>query len=173
MPEPALKITPAGGEPGQSASVRIPTESGEPARTASLRPEPRQAAPVQAAPVQAAPVQAAPPQAAPVLTAPAPAPPVQQAEKPTGCEMAFTIRGEEKKAVFTEFPAVIGRDVINDGTVSMVHCSLNIEDGRMIIRDLESANGVYVNGIRISQPTAVQRDDRVIIGRAMASFRFV
>jgi peptidoglycan lytic transglycosylase D len=51
-------------------------------------------------------------------------------------------------------PFVIGRELdcdvrIEDGRVSRKHVEVSIEDGRWIVRDRQSGNGVFVNGRRI------------------------
>src|SRR5262249_16453336 len=51
-------------------------------------------------------------------------------------------------------PFVIGREVdcdvrLEDGRVSRKHVEVSIEDGRWIVRDRQSGNGVFVNGKRI------------------------
>jgi membrane-bound lytic murein transglycosylase D len=51
-------------------------------------------------------------------------------------------------------PFVIGRELdcdvrIEDGRVSRKHVEVSIEDGRWIVRDRQSGNGVFVNGRRV------------------------
>jgi predicted component of type VI protein secretion system len=53
-------------------------------------------------------------------------------------------------------PAVVGRssdaDVhLNDPWVSRVHCEICRRDGNLVVRDLESRHGVYVNEQRVPQ----------------------
>lgn len=54
-----------------------------------------------------------------------------------------------------EEPQLIGRSSeslpLSDGTVSRRHAELTPDDGRWYLRDLESANGTFVNGEPISQ----------------------
>ncbi|MFO0961038.1 MAG: FHA domain-containing protein [Isosphaeraceae bacterium] len=65
---------------------------------------------------------------------------------------------------------VIGRDPqaakyrLDHPNVSRLHASLAVDEGRVILADLGSANGTFVNGERISRPTALQAGDRVDIG---------
>ncbi|MBB3208616.1 EAL domain-containing protein (putative c-di-GMP-specific phosphodiesterase class I) [Rhodopirellula rubra] len=54
-------------------------------------------------------------------------------------------------------------------TVSGNHAELRLIDGRLVIRDLDSTNGTYVNGSRISEPTIVSDED--LIHFAEAPFR--
>jgi ABC transport system ATP-binding/permease protein len=60
-----------------------------------------------------------------------------------------------------------GADFIVDAAlVSRVHCRLTaLPDGQLELRDLESTNGTYVNGVRIGQPLILVSGDRVKVGR--------
>jgi pSer/pThr/pTyr-binding forkhead associated (FHA) protein len=60
-----------------------------------------------------------------------------------------------------------GADFIVDAAlVSRVHCRLTaLPDGELELRDLESTNGTYVNGVRIGQPLRLAPGDRVQVGR--------
>jgi ABC-type multidrug transport system ATPase subunit len=65
---------------------------------------------------------------------------------------------------------VIGRDVhevqyvLEHPHVSRRHARLTVESDRVTIGDLESSNGTYVNGRRITTPTALLPGDRIDIG---------
>ena len=53
------------------------------------------------------------------------------------------------------FPAIVGRDPdcdirLHDSWVSRLHCELNQVKGRLVILDLESRHGTFVNGTRVS-----------------------
>jgi EAL domain-containing protein (putative c-di-GMP-specific phosphodiesterase class I) len=54
-------------------------------------------------------------------------------------------------------------------TVSGNHAELRLIDGRLVIFDLKSTNGTYVNGERITEPTIVSDED--LIHFAEAPFR--
>ena len=60
-----------------------------------------------------------------------------------------------------------GADFIVDAAlVSRVHCRLTaLPDGQLELRDLESTNGTFVNGIRIGQPLRLVSGDRLQVGR--------
>lgn len=71
----------------------------------------------------------------------------------------FPLRGEVK----------LGREkdngiVLADTKVSRHHASLAPVAETVIIHDLGSANGTYVNGVQISQPTRLHHHDRVSLG---------
>ena len=65
---------------------------------------------------------------------------------------------------------VIGRDAgaarfhLDHPHVSRLHASLAIEGGRVVLTDLGSANGTFVNGRRLDRPTALDPGDRLDIG---------
>ncbi|MBX9578896.1 MAG: FHA domain-containing protein [Gemmataceae bacterium] len=48
--------------------------------------------------------------------------------------------------------------------VSRLHASLAVRDGRVVLADLGSANGTFVNGRRVGRPVALAPGDRIDIG---------
>jgi pSer/pThr/pTyr-binding forkhead associated (FHA) protein len=54
---------------------------------------------------------------------------------------------------------------IEDALVSRNHAELVVTTSSVVIRDLESRNGVRVNGVRITEPTELKANDRVRLGR--------
>ncbi len=48
--------------------------------------------------------------------------------------------------------------------VSRRHMRLFVENGQVFVEDLGSTNGVYVNRVRITQPTPVGPEDRIRVG---------
>jgi ABC-type multidrug transport system ATPase subunit/pSer/pThr/pTyr-binding forkhead associated (FHA) protein len=74
-----------------------------------------------------------------------------------------------------EYRMKIGRDVTNDlviphPLVSRFHAEVIFRDGKYIIYDLGSINGVHVNGKRVSGKAVVEFGDRIQIGGS--TFRF-
>jgi len=68
-----------------------------------------------------------------------------------------------------EFPVVIGRDTsnqmrLNDDMASRRHAELMLRDGRLVVRDLLSTNGTFVNDNLITE-VEVNPGDRIRIGR--------
>lgn len=39
--------------------------------------------------------------------------------------------------------------IINSGTVSNYHCQIHMQGGNLVLRDLQSLNGSYINGMRV------------------------
>jgi pSer/pThr/pTyr-binding forkhead associated (FHA) protein len=66
-------------------------------------------------------------------------------------------------------PFRIGRDSscelqLFDVRVSRQHARIEFSAGEYVLTDLNSSNGVYVNGTRLTQPVALQHDDTIEIG---------
>jgi pSer/pThr/pTyr-binding forkhead associated (FHA) protein len=49
--------------------------------------------------------------------------------------------------------------------ISRHHCVLLIEEGRVVVRDLGSRNGTFVNGEKIEGDRALENADRLTVGR--------
>ena len=48
--------------------------------------------------------------------------------------------------------------------VSKRHCELNLDQGRLRLRDLDSRNGTYLNGNRITDEAEINAGDKIQIG---------
>lgn len=71
---------------------------------------------------------------------------------------------------------VVGRSddadiVVDDPYASEFHLRLSVSNGEMIVHDLGSTNGTYVNGRRVTAPTGVGRGDSVQIGKTIFEVR--
>ncbi|MEN8040720.1 MAG: FHA domain-containing protein [Actinomycetota bacterium] len=71
---------------------------------------------------------------------------------------------------------VIGRSAdsdirISDPYSSEFHARVGIQDGHVVVHDLGSTNGTYVNGRRVTSPTSVTRGDTVQIGKTILEVR--
>ena len=92
--------------------------------------------------------------------------------------MAVTIeviRGPDKGRTFqVDSDAIIGRQsdtlALIDGTVSRQHAHLTKQNDTWIIEDLNSANGTFVNGIRIKRPTPLHLGDQIRCGTTLLVF---
>jgi hypothetical protein len=56
------------------------------------------------------------------------------------------------------------RLVLDDPLVSRQHAEFRVVEDRMMVFDLKSVNGVFVNGQRIERSSALRAGDRVVIG---------
>jgi len=95
-------------------------------------------------------------------------PPGNPASVPPGKRtLALLLDGQE--VVLTEGDLILGRSpscdiFIDDMLASRVHAKITVLEGTVILRDLGSANGVWVNSGRIDMPTPLRDGDRVLIG---------
>lgn len=60
---------------------------------------------------------------------------------------------------------------ISDPYSSEFHARVGIQDGQVVVHDLGSTNGTYVNGRRVTSPTSVSRGDTVQIGKTILEVR--
>ena len=70
---------------------------------------------------------------------------------------------------------LIGRDntaqiSLRDEEISRRHCQIECRDDVCLIRDLESTNGVLVNGEEISEPTTLRHNDHIEVGITRLTF---
>ena len=77
--------------------------------------------------------------------------------------------GSTNELSFDKPEVTIGRVRGNDvvlpkGNVSKHHCRLLIGDGEIVVEDLHSTNGTYVNGRKIGEPTALATGDKIFVG---------
>jgi pSer/pThr/pTyr-binding forkhead associated (FHA) protein len=88
----------------------------------------------------------------------------------------LVLEGVDKGRVFRDLPipVTIGREEgnalrLNDERVSRYHAKVQIEDGDIILTDLDSTNGTRVNGSAV-QIRRLRPGDQVSIGRSMLLF---
>ena len=65
----------------------------------------------------------------------------------------------------------IGRDrtntiALDDSSVSRRHCLVEPRDGGHMVRDLESSNGTYVNGLPVAE-RQLEAGDQIRVGRSV------
>jgi serine phosphatase RsbU (regulator of sigma subunit)/pSer/pThr/pTyr-binding forkhead associated (FHA) protein len=85
------------------------------------------------------------------------------------------LHGEPYRFSIEKDVITIGRSkkndlVLADQWLSRVHAEIRRENGRHYIRDLESRNGTYVNGMRLSQRVPLQNGDVVTLGDQQIRF---
>jgi pSer/pThr/pTyr-binding forkhead associated (FHA) protein len=69
----------------------------------------------------------------------------------------------------------VGRHPFNevslpDLSVSRYHCWLALQNGRVLIEDLASVNGTFVNGDRLRDRRELKPGDRVLVGNTQFVF---
>ena len=79
------------------------------------------------------------------------------------------LHGEPYRFALEKDIITIGRSkkndlVLADQWLSRIHAEIRRENGRHYIRDLESRNGTYVNGMKLSQRVHIQNGDVVTLG---------
>lgn len=87
----------------------------------------------------------------------------------------FWLRFSDHDAELAPGEVVLGRSprcqiLLDDPMVSRRHARVVLEDGVVFIEDLDSVNGVLVNGERLREPRKLASGDRVVIGQQ--SFEF-
>ncbi len=53
---------------------------------------------------------------------------------------------------------------LQDNLVSRMHARISVLEGAVVLEDLHSSNGVYVNGLRIAHNVTLREGDRILIG---------
>lgn len=83
----------------------------------------------------------------------------------------------EDRCQLTRFPAIVGRgrtadvQVAADKWVSRSHCQIDLVNGELWVRDLESRNGTLVNGKRIIR-AELTPGDQLTVGASTFEFSF-
>src|SRR5438067_1218331 len=77
--------------------------------------------------------------------------------------------GPTQRLDFESEEITIGRVDENDiclrkGNISKKHTRIVVKDGKIIVLDLKSTNGTYVNGKKLAGPQVISSDDKVYIG---------
>jgi pSer/pThr/pTyr-binding forkhead associated (FHA) protein len=110
------------------------------------------------------------PRATPVVRAPAPSvPPMADLQRPPLLRAPVSIITPVSEVELSAGSLLAGRlpecDVmIDDGLVSRMHARISVRDDSVLVEDLHSTNGVYVNGMRITHSALLREGDRLLIG---------
>src|SRR3990172_96830 len=85
----------------------------------------------------------------------------------------MVLQGPDKGRTFRTLneTAILGRESdqipLSDRTVSRRHAQLDPENGSWMLADLNSANGTFVNGVRIKAPVRLKHGDQIKIGATL------
>ena len=131
--------------------------------------------PIAASPASKAPEPAAPqprwePVSQPAATTPRPTAGDQEAEGAhSGWQLVLASGAENGRCFMLGAEAHLGRSTdndvcIDDDQASRQHALIRCHDDGCELYDLDSRNGTWVNGLRISQPTHLQPGDRIQLG---------
>ena len=90
----------------------------------------------------------------------------------------YVLSVEGREIDLSDGEATLGRSRtstvrIEHESVSRSHALLTLNKGEAIVKDLNSSNGTYVGGKRISRETRLQNGDRVQIGAAVVDLRIL
>jgi pSer/pThr/pTyr-binding forkhead associated (FHA) protein len=82
----------------------------------------------------------------------------------------------QSRCLLGSLPAVLGRDEKNDVRladpwISHSHCELRQEGDVLVVRDLDSKNGVFMRGLRVRQ-AEIMPGDCLTLGRTEITFRY-
>ena len=98
-------------------------------------------------------------------------------QRKEGTKVLF-VRSEEQQGLEVEVNdvTVLGRSaesdvVLTDPYASEFHMRLVTQDDGMMLHDLGSTNGTYVNGRRVTAPTQLRRGDSIQIGKTVMEVR--
>ncbi len=88
------------------------------------------------------------------------------------------VRSESQKGLEIEITdvTVLGRSdeadlVLDDPYASDFHMRLVAQENTMMLHDLGSTNGTYVNGRRVTVPTELRRGDNIQVGKTVIEVR--
>jgi pSer/pThr/pTyr-binding forkhead associated (FHA) protein len=109
------------------------------------------------------------PRATPVVRAPAPSIPAVAEQRPPLLRAPVSIITPVSDVELREGSILVGRlpecDVmVDDGLVSRMHARLSVRDETVVVEDLHSTNGIYVNGARITHSAVLREGDRLLMG---------
>jgi hypothetical protein len=60
---------------------------------------------------------------------------------------------------------------LNDSELSRRHCLIRISEGRSILYDLASANGTFLNGTLMLEPSVLYDGDEILIGETKMQYK--
>lgn len=77
---------------------------------------------------------------------------------------------EKPPIVLHEFPVIVGLDrgadiCLDDSAIGHYHCMIDFSDDSLMVWDLGTRSGTYINGNRISQNAPLQPGDELALGK--------
>ena len=105
-----------------------------------------------------------------------PEPQTAKVEGPQGPGLRYWLEYAGHAFELRQGPLVLGRSadcnlVLDDGLVSRRHAQFRVERGRVLVEDLNSANGVLVNDERIHSLRPLVPGDRITVGKQQMIIR--
>ena len=79
------------------------------------------------------------------------------------------VNGAKPAVIRLRLPTVVGRSnaatlKVRNSQISRKHCEIDEYEGELVVRDLDSSNGTFVNGQRISEMTFLSPGDELRVG---------
>jgi pSer/pThr/pTyr-binding forkhead associated (FHA) protein len=107
---------------------------------------------------------------------PAPARPPGRRSKKSARRITVIEGGLKGKSFEVGDELVIGRGeqcnvVLDDTYASQVHARISAKDDTVMVEDLGSTNGTYLNRQRLTAPAELQRGDQIKIGKTVLEMR--
>lgn len=98
--------------------------------------------------------------------------------KPPGATELVVVRSDTQPGLRIEVhdSLTLGRSpdadvLLEDAYASQFHLRLAVSDGRLLVSDLGSTNGTYVNGRRVTTPMPLSKGDAVQVGKTIMEVR--
>jgi two-component system, NtrC family, sensor kinase len=88
----------------------------------------------------------------------------------------YILQGPDKGLTFdlNHSPTLLGRNSpdlpLSDNTISRRHAQLTKKNGSWMLYDLNSANGTYVNGVKVSSTAELKQGDQIKCGSTLIAF---
>lgn len=88
-------------------------------------------------------------------------------------KLQWTEHGRKKQISMNKFPCKVGKMkdeveiVINDVTISRIHCQFVKKDNKIFVMDLNSTNGTYLNGLPLEngEILEIEKNDEILVGK--------
>ncbi len=94
----------------------------------------------------------------------------------TGLPTLHVLQGPDKGRTYEALnePTLIGRSSdqiqLSDDSTSRLHAEIRPGNGAWVLVDLKSANGTFLNGLRITNPTPLKHGDQIKVGSTLLVF---
>lgn len=109
------------------------------------------------------------PRATPVVRAPSPSVRPSPEQQPPVLHVPVSIITPVAELELRDGSILVGRlpecdVVVDDALVSRMHARISVRGSTVVVEDLHSTNGIYVNGTRITHSAVLREGDRLLFG---------
>jgi FHA domain len=93
-------------------------------------------------------------------------------------ESSFRLRIGERDIPLRPGETTLGRSeectmLLDDALLSRVHARLRVSGSEVVLEDLDSKNGTYVNDVRIQEPARLHNGDRLRLGHTLMELQVI